>query len=61
MVTLEPVSYQVASKVSKSTYMKVKRLIDEGMFLNFSDFTRKAIEDELRLLGEISTFISNSE
>jgi len=32
--------------------MKIKRLIDAGMFLNFSDFTRKAIEDELERLGE---------
>jgi len=32
--------------------MKIKRLIDAGMFLNFSDFTRKAIEDELENLGE---------
>jgi len=53
MTTQEHVSYQVASKVSKSTYMKIKRLIDEGMFLNFSNFTRKAIEDELKLLGEV--------
>ena len=33
--------------------MKIKRLIDEGMFLNFSDFTRKAIEDMLKSLGEM--------
>lgn len=33
--------------------MKIKRLIDEGMFLNFSDFTRRAIEDELAMLGEM--------
>jgi len=32
--------------------MKIKRLIDAGMFLNFSDFARKAIEDELQKLGE---------
>lgn len=53
MTTQEHVSYQVASKVSKSTYMKIKRLIDEGMFLNFSDFTRKAIEDMLKSLGDM--------
>lgn len=51
-VTAQELSYQVSSKVSKSTYMKIKRLIDAGMFLNFSDFTRKAIEDELEKLGE---------
>jgi len=45
-------SYQVPARVSRSTYMKIKRLVDEGMFLNFSDFTRKAIEDELAMLGE---------
>ncbi len=50
--TQEEFSYQVSSKVSKSTYMKMKRLIDAGMFLNFSDFTRKAIENELERLGE---------
>lgn len=27
-------------------------MIDAGIFLNFSDFTRKAIEDELERLGE---------
>jgi len=32
--------------------MKIKRLIDAGMFLNFSDFARKAIEHELERLGE---------
>ena len=52
MTTQGEVSHQVASKVSRSTYMKIKRLIDAGMFLNFSDFTRKAIEDELERLGE---------
>ena len=51
-VTAQELSYQVSSKVSKSTYIKIKRLIDAGMFLNFSDFTRKAIEDELEKLGE---------
>ncbi len=51
-VTTQELSYQVSSKVSKSIYMKIKRLIDAGMFLNFSDFTRKAIEDELEKLGE---------
>ena len=51
MATQE-LSYQVSSKVSKSTYVKIKRLIDAGMFLNFSDFTRKAIEDKLEKLGE---------
>lgn len=51
MATQE-LSYQVSSKVSKSTYMKIKRLIDAGIFLNFSDFTRKAIEDKLEKLGE---------
>ena len=51
MATQE-LSYQVSSKVSKSTYMKIKRLIDAGMFLNFSGFTRKAIEDKLEKLGE---------
>jgi len=45
-------SYQVPARVSRSTYMKIKRLIDEGIFLNFSNFTRKAIEDELTMLGE---------
>jgi len=30
--------------------MKIKRLIDAGIFLNFSGFTRKAIEDELEKL-----------
>jgi len=35
--------------------MKIKRLINEGIFLNFSDFTRKAIEDELAMLGETET------
>jgi len=48
----QELSYQVACKVSKSTYVKIKRLIDAGMFLNFSDFTRKAIEDKLEKLGE---------
>jgi len=48
----EEVSYQVASKVSRSTYLKIKKLIDAGMFLNFSDFTRKAIENELERIGE---------
>jgi Arc/MetJ-type ribon-helix-helix transcriptional regulator len=52
MTTQEEVSYQVASKVPKSTYMKIKRLVDQGLFLNFSEFTRKAIEDELEMLGE---------
>jgi len=32
--------------------VKIKRLIDAGIFLNFSDFTRKAIEDKLEKLGE---------
>jgi len=32
--------------------MKIKRLIDAGLFLNFSDFTRRAIENELERLGE---------
>lgn len=45
-------SHQLPARVSRSTYMKIKRLIDEGIFLNFSDFTRKAIEDELAMLGE---------
>lgn len=45
-------SYQVPARVSRLTYIKIKRLIDEGMFLNFSDFTRKAIEDELAIVGE---------
>jgi len=49
----EEVAYQVASKIPKSMYMKIKRLVDQGMFLNFSEFTRKAIEDELEMLGEI--------
>ena len=52
MTTQEEVSCQVASKVSRSTYLKIKKLIDAGMFLNFSDFTRKAIENELERLGE---------
>ena len=52
MTVQEEVSYQVASKIPKSMYVKIKRLIDEGMFLNFSEFTRKAIEDELEMLGE---------
>jgi len=51
-VTAQELSYQVSSKVSKSTYMKIKRLIDAGMFLHFSDFARKAIEDELEKRGE---------
>ena len=51
-LTTQELSYQVSSKVSKSTYIKIKRLIDAGMFLNFSDFTRKAIEDKLENLGE---------
>ncbi|MFQ6124459.1 MAG: hypothetical protein ACE5R6_07635 [Candidatus Heimdallarchaeota archaeon] len=53
MTTQEEVSQQVACKVSRSTYLKIKKLIDAGMFLNFSDFTRKAIEHELDRLGEI--------
>ena len=52
MTIQEEVSYQVASKIPKSMYTKIKRLIDQGMFLNFSEFTRKAIEDELEMLGE---------
>ena len=52
VTTQEEVSCQVASKVSRSTYLKIKKLIDAGMFLNFSDFTRKAIENELERLGE---------
>ncbi len=32
--------------------MKIKKLIEAGMFLNFSDFTRKAIENELERIGE---------
>jgi Arc/MetJ-type ribon-helix-helix transcriptional regulator len=51
-VTAQELSYQVSSKVSKSTYTKIKRLIEAGMFVNFSDFTRKAIEDKLENLGE---------
>lgn len=51
-LTTKELSYQVSSKVSKSTYIKIKRLIDAGMFLNFSDYTRKAIEDKLEKLGE---------
>ena len=51
MATRE-VSYQVASKIPKATYFKIKRLIEAGMFLNFSDFTRKAVENELERLGE---------
>lgn len=53
MTTQEEVSHQVACKVSRLTYLKIKKLIDAGMFLNFSDFTRKAIEHELERLGEI--------
>jgi len=45
-------SYNVSVSVSRSTYMKIKRLIDEGVFLNFSDFMRQAIEDELAMVGE---------
>ncbi|KYH40036.1 MAG: hypothetical protein AYL33_006710 [Candidatus Bathyarchaeota archaeon B63] len=52
MKAKEEVSYQVACKISKSTYFKIKRLIEAGMFLNFSDFTRTAIENELERLGE---------
>lgn len=52
MTAQEEISHQVASKVSRSTYLKIKRLVDAGMFLNFSDFTRKAIENELERLGE---------
>jgi len=52
MTIQKEVSYQVASKIPKSMYMKIKRLVDQGMFLNFSEFTRKAIEDELEMLGE---------
>lgn len=52
MTTQEDISYQVASKIPKETYMRIKRLIERGMFLNFSEFTRKAIEDELEMLGE---------
>src|SRR3990170_5995864 len=52
MTVQEEASYQVASKIPKSMYMKIKSLIDQGVFLNFSEFTRKAIEDELKMLGE---------
>ena len=42
--------YQVSARVSRSTYLKIKRLIDKGIFLNFSDFTRKAVEDKLAMV-----------
>ena len=45
-------SYQVSARVSRSTYMKIKRLIDEGIFLNFSDFTREVVEDKFAMVGE---------
>jgi len=52
MTAQEEISHQVACRVSRSTYMKIKRLIDAGLFLNFSDFARRAIENELDRLGE---------
>lgn len=52
MATQEGISHQVACRISRSTYMKIKRLIEAGLFLNFSDFARKAIENELDRLGE---------
>jgi Arc/MetJ-type ribon-helix-helix transcriptional regulator len=48
----QELSYQVSGKISKPTYVKIKQLIDAGMFLNFSDYTRKAVEDKLEKLGE---------
>jgi len=44
-------SRQVACTLPVRTYEKIGRLIDDGMFLNYSDFARTAIENELARIG----------
>jgi GTP-sensing pleiotropic transcriptional regulator CodY len=54
MTSLEEVPNQISCKVTKSTYLKIKKLIEEGLYLNFSDFARSAIENELDRLGDVT-------
>ena len=44
-------SCQVACTLPIRTYEKIGRLIEDGMFLNYSDFARTAIENELARIG----------
>ncbi len=44
-------SRQVVCTLPIRTYEKIGRLIEDGMFLNYSDFARTAIENELARIG----------
>ena len=46
-------SRQVACILPIRTYEKIGMLIEDGMFLNYSDFARTAIENELARIGSI--------
>ncbi|KPV62063.1 MAG: hypothetical protein AOA65_2101 [Candidatus Bathyarchaeota archaeon BA1] len=47
-------SRQVACTLPVRTYEKIGRLIEDGMFLNYSDFARTAIENELARMGAMN-------
>lgn len=58
---LDPVEFQVAARLSKSDYLKAKRLVEAGIYRSFADFLRDAVRDKLGSMEIVSVTDVNPE
>jgi Arc/MetJ-type ribon-helix-helix transcriptional regulator len=47
-------TFQVAVRLSKADYTKIRQLVEAGLYRNFADFLRQAVHDKLGSMEVIS-------